>query len=170
MAQVSELPINVTQVAAKVGIIQEIKNPSFWQRVVPPVGAGVVAEAPGIYDVGPVHGATAALAAERAGEALFSEAIAELDERTLLDVTSDAPSSTWSRTELGEGVDPVDLLVRCELASSRGEARRFLDQGGVYVNNVRIDATAPVSLTSALHDRYLILRRGRRSTHVVVVG
>ncbi len=117
-----------------------------------------------------VHGATAALAVERAGEALFSEAIAELDERTLLDVTSDAPSSTWSRTELGEGVDPVDLLVRCELASSRGEARRFLDQGGVYVNNVRIDATAPVSLTSALHDRYLILRRGRRSTHVVVVG
>lgn len=120
--------------------------------------------------VGFVHGEQAAEHAQRAGEALFSEAIAELDEATLLQVVADAPSSTWSRGELSEGVDPVDLLVRCSLAKSKGEARRFLDQGGVYVNNVRVGGGELVDLTRALHDRYLVIRRGRRELHLVVVA
>jgi tyrosyl-tRNA synthetase len=117
-----------------------------------------------------VHGDEAQRAAERAGEALFAESIAELDETLLLDVVADAPSSTWSRAELLAGVDPVDLLVRCELASSKAEARRFLDQGGVYINNVRLDATDVVSMTKSLHDKYLVVRRGRRALHLVVAG
>ena len=116
-----------------------------------------------------VHGEDAARHAERAGEALFSEAIAELDERTLLEVVADAPSSRVARAELRDGLDPVTLLVRCDLATSKGEARRFLDQGGVYVNNLRVEPDATIDLTSALHDRYLVVRRGRRSLHLVVV-
>lgn len=117
-----------------------------------------------------VHGDRAAQNAERAGEALFNEAIAELDEATLLQVMGDAPSSTWSRDEMIEGVDPAELLVRCQLAKSKGEARRFLEQGGVYVNNVRVDGTAPIGVSRALHDRYLVVRRGRHELHLVVVG
>jgi tyrosyl-tRNA synthetase len=117
-----------------------------------------------------VHGEDAARQAERAGEALFSEDIAELDEATLLQVVGDAPSSTWSRAEFIDGVDPVELLVRCDLAKSKGEARRFLEQGGAYVNNVRIDADTVVDVTRALHDRYLVVRRGRRELHLVVVA
>ena len=115
-----------------------------------------------------VHGLDAAVHAERAGEALFAESIAELDELTLLQVIGDAPTSMWSRAELAGGVDPVDLLVRCELAGSRGEARRFLEQGGVYVNNVRVEGGTSIDLTRALHDRYLVVRRGRRLLHLVV--
>jgi tyrosyl-tRNA synthetase len=85
-------------------------------------------------------------------------------------VVADAPSSTWSRNELIEGVDAVDLLVRCELAKSKGEARRFLEQGGVYVNNVRVDGATPVDASRALHDRYLVVRRGRRELHLVVIA
>src|ERR1700677_2098259 len=81
-----------------------------------------------------VHGEEAALKSERASAALFSESIAELDESTLLEVVADAPSSTWSREALLAGVDPVDLLVESHLAKSKAEARRFLEQGGVYVN------------------------------------
>ena len=117
-----------------------------------------------------VHGDRAAANAERAGEALFSEAIADLDEATLLQVVADAPSSTLSRSELAGGVDAAELLTRCELASSKGEARRFIEQGGVYVNNVRIEPLQPVNLSSALHDRYLVLRRGRRQMHLVVIA
>ncbi len=117
-----------------------------------------------------VHGVDAAKSAERAGEALFAESIAELDEATLLQVTADAPSSTFARDELRAGIDAPELLVRCELASSKAEARRFLEQGGVYVNNVRIDGDTPVDLTQALHDRYLVVRRGRRQLHLVVVA
>ena len=120
--------------------------------------------------VGFVHSEQAAEQAQRAGEALFSEAIAELDEATLLQVVADAPSSTWSRSELVEGLDPVELLVRCSLAKSKGEARRFLDQGGVYVNNVRVESGERVDLSRTLHERYLVVRRGRRELHLVVVA
>jgi tyrosyl-tRNA synthetase len=117
-----------------------------------------------------VHGDDAAKKAERAGEALFSESIADLDEATLLEVVAEAPSSNWSREELASGVDPVDLLVTSGLASSKAEARRYLEQGGVYLNNVRLDATSRVVLADALHGRYLVVRRGRRQLHLVVAA
>lgn len=116
-----------------------------------------------------VHGEDAARHAERAGEALFSEDIAELDESTLLQVVGDAPTSTWARSEFIEGADPVELLVRCQLAKSKAEARRFLEQGGVYVNNIR-SAGESIGIDRLLHDRYLVLRRGRREMHLVVVA
>ncbi|MHB1087540.1 MAG: tyrosine--tRNA ligase [Acidimicrobiales bacterium] len=120
--------------------------------------------------VGFVHGDVAAQHAQRAGAALFDEAIAELDEATLLQVVADAPSSTWSRSELAGGVDPAEVLVRCGLAKSKGEARRFLDQGGVYVNNVRLESDGVIDLSRTLHDRYLVVRRGRRELHLMVVA
>ena len=117
-----------------------------------------------------VHGEQAAIQAERAGRALFSEEIADLDEKLLLEVVADAPSSTIARERVREGVGPVDLLVETGLATSRAEARRFLDQGGVYVNNVRAVVDQPVDLARTLHGRYLVLRRGRRQLHLVVVA
>jgi tyrosyl-tRNA synthetase len=116
-----------------------------------------------------VHGADAAAKAQRASEALFSTSIADLDEATLLEVVVDAPSSNWSRDDLAAGVDPVDLLVGAQLAKSKGEARRFVEQGGVYVNNTRVDATTRVGLNDAMHGRYVVLRRGPRQLHLVVV-
>jgi tyrosyl-tRNA synthetase len=116
-----------------------------------------------------VHGEGSAAKAERASDALFSESIGELDEATLLEIVSDAPSSTWSRDDVTRGLDPVELLVKCALAKSKAEARRYLDQGGAYVNNVRLDPVSPVDLTSALHGRYLVVRRGRHQLHLVVV-
>ncbi len=117
-----------------------------------------------------VHGVEAAQNAERAGEALFSEEIAALDEATLLQVVADAPSSTIARSELQTGIGPVELLVRCDLAASKAEARRFLDQGGVYVNNRRVEPLESIDLSHVLHDRYLVVRRGRRQLHLVVVA
>jgi tyrosyl-tRNA synthetase len=117
-----------------------------------------------------VHGADAAAKSRRAGEALFAESIAELDEATLLEVVEDAPSSTWSRDELRDGVDPVDVLVASKLAKSRGEARRFVEQGGIYINNVRVTAESRVSLDDALHGRYVVVRRGARRLHLLVVA
>jgi tyrosyl-tRNA synthetase len=117
-----------------------------------------------------VHGEDAAARVERAGEALFNESIAELDEATLLQVVADAPSSNVAGGELIDGIDIVELLVRTELATSLGEARRFVEQGGVYVNNVRVESGAKVDATHLLHGRYVILRRGRRQLHMVVAA
>ncbi len=119
--------------------------------------------------VGFVHGETAAQQAERAGAALFSEDIAGLDEQMLLEVVGDAPSSTLAQSEFDAGIEMGELLVRCALAASKGEARRFLEQGGVYVNNVRTNVSDVLSREQLLHGRYVVVRRGRRQMHLVVV-
>jgi tyrosyl-tRNA synthetase len=117
-----------------------------------------------------VHGADEASRAERASRALFGEEIASLDERTLLDVVGEAPSSTVARDALVRGeITIVDALVSSGLVASRGEARRTVAQGGAYVNNRRVEgeerALGPDDL---LCGRYVVLRRGRRDYHLLV--
>ena len=108
------------------------------------------------------------LRAEEAAAALFGEEIAALSEQMLLVVTEDAPTTDVSRTELLGTISLVDLLERTGLVPSRGEARRTVDQGGAYVNNVRqSDELRTFTAGDLLHDRYLVLRRGRREVHVV---
>jgi tyrosyl-tRNA synthetase len=119
-----------------------------------------------------VHGDDEAARAERASASLFGEDLAHLDERTLLEVVEDAPSSVVSREAMLGGELPlVDALVASGLASSRGEARRTITQGGAYVNNRREpDESRLLGPADLLHDRYVVLRRGRRDFHLLRVG
>ena len=87
-----------------------------------------------------------------------------------MQVVAEAPTSNLARAELDDGIDAAELVARTELATSLGEARRFVEQGGVYVNNVRVEVGAQVDATALLHGRYVILRRGRRQLHLVVVA
>jgi tyrosyl-tRNA synthetase len=118
-----------------------------------------------------VHGAGEAERAERASAALFGEELAALDERTLLDVFDDAPSSDASRQALVDGLSLVEAMVDAGLAASRGEARRTIAQGGAYVNNLREgDEGRVLGTGDLLHDRYVVLRRGRRDFHLLRIG
>ncbi|MGH9089741.1 MAG: tyrosine--tRNA ligase [Acidimicrobiales bacterium] len=116
-----------------------------------------------------VHGDEEAARAERASRALFDEEIAALDERSLLDVFAEAPSTKLARAALdGGGLAIVDALVRAGLESSRGGARRVVGQGGAYVNNRRVEREdRALSTADLLHDRYVVLRRGRRDQHLL---
>ncbi|MGH9152819.1 MAG: tyrosine--tRNA ligase [Acidimicrobiales bacterium] len=119
-----------------------------------------------------VHGAGEAGAAERAGRALFGEEVAELDEATLLAVFAEAPSTVLARSALeGDGVLLVEALADCGLSPSRSAARKAIEQGGAYVNNRRATGLDR-RLTGAdlLHDRYVVLRRGRRDHHLLRLG
>jgi tyrosyl-tRNA synthetase len=118
-----------------------------------------------------VHGDDETAAAERASAALYSEAIADLDEKLLLDVVAEAPSSTLARSEIdGDGADLAALLAATGLSPSRGAARTAIEQGGAYVNNVRRSgAEARVTRDDLLHGRYVVLRRGRRDYHLLRV-
>jgi tyrosyl-tRNA synthetase len=115
-----------------------------------------------------VHGPQEAARAERASRALFGKQIVELDEGALLDVFSDVPSSTMSRTALEPGQPLVELLVESGLAQSRGTARSYIEGGGVYVNNERVtDLDQRITSSELLLGRYLVLRRGKKSHHLV---
>jgi tyrosyl-tRNA synthetase len=57
------------------------------------------------------------------------------------------------------------------LFKSRGEARRALEQGGVYLNGERLGVErAPIARERLLHGRYLLLRRGARNYALVRVA
>jgi tyrosyl-tRNA synthetase len=110
-----------------------------------------------------VHGAQEAGRAEAAALALYAGKVASLDEASLLTVGAETPTSTRSRQALdGSGLALVDVVVDAGLAKSKGEARRLVTQGGVYVND-RQERDTEARLTSAdlLHDRYLVMRKGR---------
>ena len=105
---------------------------------------------------------------EEASGALFGEEIAALSEDMLLAVTEDAPTTAVPRDELLGGLTLGEVLERTGLANSKAEARRTVDQGGAYVNNVRQDDAARTLVPAdLLHDRYLVLRKGKRDVHIV---
>jgi tyrosyl-tRNA synthetase len=110
-----------------------------------------------------VHGDAEAGRAEAAALALYSGELASLDERSLLEVGAETPTSTRPRTALDpDGITLVDALVDSGLAKSKSEARRLVTQGGVYVNDRREkDVEARLGRSELLFDRYLVLRKGR---------
>ncbi|MCL4523050.1 MAG: tyrosine--tRNA ligase [Acidobacteria bacterium] len=118
-----------------------------------------------------VHGETALARAEKASKALFGEEISTLTPEELLDVLQEAPCTRVEKAKLhGAGMSIVDFAVLAGLAASKGEARRLLDGGGVYLNNRRItDAKKSVSLADALHGRFVVLRRGQKEFRLIFV-
>ena len=118
-----------------------------------------------------VHGEDETRRAEHASEALYSEEISSLDERTLLEVCAEAPSSERSRQELDSGLSLVEALADSGLVSSRSQARTTIAQGGAYVNNRReSDPERVLGRGDLLVDRYVVLRRGRRDYHLLRFG
>ena len=119
-----------------------------------------------------VHGEAEMERAERAAGALFSEELADLDERSLLEVLAEAPSTELPRARLdGPGVPLVDLLAETGMDPSKGRARTTVEQGGAYVNNRRETDLARVVGTGDLLDGgHIVLRRGRKDYHLVRVA
>jgi tyrosyl-tRNA synthetase len=116
-----------------------------------------------------LHGETALARAEAAARALFGGDLAGLSAADVQDIFEEVPASTLPRQELeGEGLALVDLLVRAGVATSRGDARRTVEGGGAYVNNVQAaDAGRKVSLADSVEGQFIVLRKGRRNYHLV---
>ena len=117
-----------------------------------------------------IHGRPAAEAAAKAAAALFGGDLRDLDEATLAQVFADAPSSELARDRLEAGVPLVDLLAETALVASKSAARQGMSQGGVSLNGLReADLDRRVGPQDLLAGGFLVLRRGKRSYHVVHV-
>jgi tyrosyl-tRNA synthetase len=106
-----------------------------------------------------VHGAEAARAAESASAILFGGDPGDASAESLAFVAAEVPSTTVSPARLAEGIDLVDLLVECGVFRSKGEARRTLS--GVAVNGERVEEGRMVGTADLLHDRWVLLRKGK---------
>ncbi len=116
-----------------------------------------------------VHGGAGLARAEQATRVLFGGEIAGLSADEVEEIFHDVPSSTVAREDLsGEGLDLVELLAETSLAGSRGDARRSIEGGGIYVNNARVaDTDRQVRLENAVEGRFLVLRKGKKNYHLV---
>jgi tyrosyl-tRNA synthetase len=116
-----------------------------------------------------VHGDGEASRAQSASRALFSGEIAGLDEATLLEVFSEAPSSDGAMSRLGgPGLGLVDAMVEAGLVSSKAAARRAISQGGAYINFTRErDPERVLTAADLVSGRYVVLSMGRKQHHLV---
>jgi tyrosyl-tRNA synthetase len=117
-----------------------------------------------------VHGDGGLERAERATGVLFGSIPAqELPAKELLDVFADVPSTELERSRLEAGaMAAVDLLAESGVAGSKGEARRLIAGGGVYLNGSRLESPEQlVSSADAIDGEVILLRKGKKQNHVV---
>ncbi len=115
-----------------------------------------------------VHGEDALRHAIRASQALFGGELDGLDEATIEDVFSEAPSSSLPSNALDAERPLLDVLVECGVFPSKGEARRLVKSGGLYINNVRIDAEdAKLDRKCLCSAHMAVVRKGKKNYHLL---
>ncbi len=118
-----------------------------------------------------VHGQDGLDQSARVTRALFGGELASLSAAEVEEVFEDAPGGYISRQDLERGGETVQkMAVDQNLCSSGGEVRRLVDQGGLYLNGVRVeDYRRVVTVDDLIGGRALVLRRGAREHRLVRV-
>jgi tyrosyl-tRNA synthetase len=104
-----------------------------------------------------VHGEKEAKKAQAAARALFSSGS---------DLQS-APTIEVARVEMEQGINILDLLVKTGLTSSKGEGRRLVQQGGLYMGEERVETIDLMVTDKEFTDGTLMLRKGKKVYHLV---
>ncbi len=121
-----------------------------------------------------VHGEAALEGALKASAILFGAEIGDTSEAIFRDVVGEIPTKEITAAQLAApGTALAELLVHAGLATSKGQARKDIEGGGVYINNVKAVADAPNrTLTSAdlLFGKYILLRKGKRTYAVLTLA
>ena len=107
-----------------------------------------------------VHGETEALAAQKAAAAAFSGG-GDL---------SAMPTTTIDAARLEAGIGVLEIFAEVGLTKSRGEARRMVQQGGIYVNGQRVNAVDAVITPADITPDGILLRAGKKRYHRLVIG
>jgi tyrosyl-tRNA synthetase len=116
-----------------------------------------------------LHGPNATAEAVRASEILFGGDLAGVSEATFNEIVGEVPTKELDKTELdGAGKALIELLVHSGLSPSKGQARKDIEGGGVYINNVREPGfQRAVTSNDLLFGKHLLLRKGKRNYVVV---
>jgi len=112
-----------------------------------------------------VHGESATAEAMRASEILFGGGLEGIAESTFNEIVGEVPTRDLERSKLeSAGVPLAEALVLSGLCPSKGQARKDVEGGGVYINNVR-EANFQRNLTPGdlLFGKHLLLRKGKRN-------
>lgn len=122
-----------------------------------------------------VHSEADYNAAVEASQILFSnkagDILKKIDESTLLAVMEGVPRSEVSRADIEAGIKLADLLTdKAPVFASKGEMRKMVQGGGVNVNKEKLaDPYAEATLDMLLNDKYILIQRGKKNYHLLIV-
>ncbi|WP_071121388.1 tyrosine--tRNA ligase [Romboutsia timonensis] len=106
-----------------------------------------------------VHSEEEAIKAQESSRALFSGA-----------AHADMPTTEIEEADLTDGViDLISLLVKAELAPTRSEARRNIEQGGVTVDGEKVSDVKATFIKDALAGDGMVIKRGKKKFKKVVL-
>lgn len=123
-----------------------------------------------------VHSLAAHDSAQSASQILFGNAVTQdlekLDEQTLLAVLEGVPTIHLKRSALATTLSVTDLLSETTngtIFPSKGEVRRMIAGGGVSINKEKIDDPLQKPTDKLLHDKYLLVQKGKKNYYLIVV-
>lgn len=106
-----------------------------------------------------VHGEEEAIKAQTAARTLFSNNKGD---------STSMPTTEIEESKIDQGdFDVLSLLIEIGLTSSKGEGRRLIQQGGIYINDQRIDEIFYSITKKDFPENKLILRKGKKIYHLV---
>ena len=99
------------------------------------------------------------------------EALAKLDEETLLAVFDGVPQFEISREAVNNGVSIMELLTEsAAVFSSKGELRKLIQSGGVSLNKEKVSAPeTTITTDNLLNNKYLLVQRGKKNYYLLLV-
>jgi len=83
--------------------------------------------------------------------------------------SSELPTTFISKTEVSNGISILDFLMKVKAASSKSEAFRLVNQGGIYINKKRISKQDTLIKIDSFKDDTLLLRKGKKQYYRVVI-
>jgi tyrosyl-tRNA synthetase len=117
-----------------------------------------------------VHGEEGLATALRVTQGAAPGSDTVLDAGVLEAIAQDMPGLQLAQSEV-VGHKVVDLLVSAGLQPSKGEARRLIRNGGVYLNNVKVDDEAmALELSHLIEGRMLLLAAGKKNKVLIRIA
>ncbi len=115
-----------------------------------------------------VHGENGLQSALNATKIFFGEKITQLKDKDLSSIFRDVPSVELNKELLSNGIAVLDLLSQTPLFSSKGEAKRSIDQKGVYLNNDSLtDANLTLGAQHLASETCMVIRKGKKNYCVI---
>jgi tyrosyl-tRNA synthetase len=114
-----------------------------------------------------IHGAEAVQKANTSAQVLFGGSFESLKASDLLEIFEEVPSTSLPLNEI-IGTPVLNLLVTTGAVPSKGEGRRMIEQGGIYIGNIRINTIEEtVRELHIVDNQILIIRVGKKKYTIV---
>ena len=104
-----------------------------------------------------IHGEEEAIKANNAATSLFEK----------IGVSTDMPSSIILKSSINNGLNIIDLILNIGIIPSKSEGRRLISQGGLFLNDNKIDSIDFIITLNDFIENKLIIKKGKKTYHKI---